>query len=486
MADDRPSILQVSTVDHCGGAERVAYNLFEGFADRGHDSWLAVGRRRRPHRRVLAIPNHRTRSPWSALWWLVHERLQPWYGRSSTVRGICRLSHRLASPGSLLDDLHGHEVFRFPGTRRLPLLTPQPPDVIHCHNLHGRYFDLRALPSLSTRFPLILTLHDMWPLTGHCAHAVTCERWLTGCGNCPDLSAYPALRRDGTADNWRRKRDIYARCRLHVATPSRWLMEHVRRSILAPTVISNRVIPNGVDLDVFHPGERAAARRRLDLPASHAVLLFSGYNARRNSWKDYDTLRSAVRLVSERRIGRPVLFVVLGEGGEAEPLADGEICFVPFVDDPRSVADYCRAADICVHAARADTFPNTVLEALACGTPVVATATGGIPEQVNSLMACASDSSGGRAASTGILTPPGDPFAMAAALHRLLMDEPLRRRLGEAAAADARERFSLSGQIDEYIGWYRELLDPGIAGISRSLAALPSRGLREARLMVNS
>ncbi len=455
MSAERLCIVQVNTYDHCGGAERVAHNLFEALAARGQESWLAVGRRRRSHPRVRVIPNHRTLNPWAAFWWCVHRWLQPWYHRYPLCRRAGQWSHRLASPGSWLDDWRGREVFRFPGTWQIPRLAGRRPDVVHAHNLHGRYFDLRALPALSASTCLVLTLHDMWPLTGHCAHSVACERWLTGCGRCPDLAAYPALRRDGTAGNWRRKQDIYAQCRLHVATPSRWLMEQVRRSMLAPAVVSSRVIPNGVDVEVFHPGAQAAARRRLGLPGSHAVLLFSGYRARRNGWKDYQTLRSAVRAVAERRLGRPVLFVVLGEGGEPEPLADGQIRFVPFVDDSRMVADYYRAADLYVHAARADTFPNTVLEALACGTPVVATAVGGIPEQVRSLPA--EERADAAVTATGLLTPPGDPVAMAAGIGRLLSDEPLRRRLGDDAAADARRRFALDRQVEAYLDWYREL-----------------------------
>jgi len=481
MPDERLCIVQVSTYDHCGGAERVAYNLFEALAGCGHDSWLAVGRRRRPHPRVRVIPNHRTLNPWSAFWWGVHQWLQPWYGRSTICRRACQWSHRLASPGSWLDDRRGREVFRFPGTWRIPLLPGRPPDVIHCHNLHGRYFDMRALPPLSASTCVILTLHDLWPLTGHCAHALACERWLTGCGRCPDLAAYPALRRDDTAGNWRRKRDIYARSRLNVATPSRWLMEQVRRSMLAPAVVSSRVIPNGVDLDVFHRGERAEARHRLGLPGGHAVLLFTGYRARRNGWKDYDTLRSAVRAVAERRLGRPVLFVVLGESGDPEPLADGQIRFVPFVDDPRVVADYYRSADLYVHAARADTFPNTVLESLACGTPVVATAVGGIPEQVRSL-AAGDAACGGSVVATGLLTPPGDPVAMAAAIGRLLGDEPLRRRLGDAAAADARSRFGLDRQVQAYLDWYQELR----AGSGRANPAADSAAVRGRRVTAES
>ena len=119
--------------------------------------------------------------------------------------------------------------------------------------------------------PTVLTLHDAWLLSGHCAHSFDCERWKTGCGECPDLTIEPAIRRDATADNWVRKRDIYARSRLYVATPSPWLMGRVEQSMLAPAVEQARVIPNGVDLSVFRPADkrsiRAGSASRQTLPS---------------------------------------------------------------------------------------------------------------------------------------------------------------------------------------------------------------------------
>src|SRR5262249_35811923 len=150
----------------------------------------------------------------------------------------------------------GIEDFRYPGSRRLLQLTPQQPDLVHGHNLHGGYFDLRILPELSAQVPVVLTLHDAWLLSGHCSHSFDCERWKTGCGRCPDLTIYPAIRRDATASNGRRKRTIYQRSRLHVAAPCQWLMDKVNESILALGAVETRIIPNGVDRTTFHPAER--------------------------------------------------------------------------------------------------------------------------------------------------------------------------------------------------------------------------------------
>jgi glycosyltransferase involved in cell wall biosynthesis len=123
-------------------------------------------------------------------------------------------------------------------------------------------------------------------------------------------------------------------------------------------------------------------------------------------------------------------------------IGDVAIRFVPFQKDPQQVARYYQAADLYLHPARADTFPTTILEALACGTPVVASAVGGIPEQVVE----------GR---TGFLVPVGDARALAGRVLDLLADEGLRLRMGRQAAEDAAQRFGLERMVGEYLAFYR-------------------------------
>lgn len=456
----RLDILQVNTADAPGGAERIARELCRRYRSRGHGSWLAVGRRRTTDPGVLPILNHESAGAWRRFWWGMHQRFRPVYGRIPGSRSACRLTHRLAEPAGWLDTLRGIEDFHYPGTHRLLELPPRRPEVLHLHNLHGRYFDLRALPEFCRQVPVVMTLHDAWLTTGHCAHSLDCDRWKTGCGECSHLSIYPGVRRDRTAYNRRRKQDIFAACRLYVATPSRWLMRRVERSILAESVVEARVIPNGVDLDVFRPGDRQAARARLGIGRDMKVLLFSAFGIRNNPWKDYPTLRAAVARLARRDRARPLLFLSLGESAPPERIGRTEIRFVPHVDEPSDVAAYYRAADIYVHAARADTFPNSILEALACGTPVVASAVGGIPEQIRpvesgpnlTLESTADDRP------TGVLTPPGDAEAMAREIERLLEDNGLRSRLGANAARDARARFGLDRQADAYLAWFEQIL----------------------------
>jgi glycosyltransferase involved in cell wall biosynthesis len=135
--------------------------------------------------------------------------------------------------------------------------------------------------------------------------------------------------------------------------------------------------------------------------------------------------------------------------------------FVSYQKDPKAVARYYQAADLYLHAAKADNFPNTVLEALACGKPVVATAVGGIPEQLKGLqsLGCRMPALNRYEMNeaTGVLVPPGDAGGMAASIEQLLNDKSLCRCMGENATRDAQERFDLHRQVNDYLEWYEQL-----------------------------
>jgi glycosyltransferase involved in cell wall biosynthesis len=459
-------ILQVSTTDIGGGAESVAWRLFTEYQRLGHDSWLAVGLKHTKDPDVLLTQQAKPSNLW---FWLRMRLITRLRSPVSRIRGgtkaITLLEH-LVYPSCWLQQRLGHDVLSFPETWHLLNLPPAKPDVIHCHNLHGPfvprggYFDLRALPWLSRQAPVVLTLHDAWLASGHCSYSFDCERWKTGCGHCPDLSIYPAIRRDATAFNWRLKQRIYTESRLCVVTPSRWLMQEVEQSILAPAAAGVRVIPNGVDLSSFHPANKQAVRKALGLPLESKVLLFVANTIRKNVRKDYETVQAAVAQVAERLGEQSVLSIALGESAPTEQIGRAEVRFVPYQKDPQIVARYYQAADVYIHAARADNFPLTVLEALACGTPVVATAVGGIPEQIKPLpLGNPGLDAYAQGEATGLLVPPRDADGMATAVAWLLSDEVLRCQLGENAAGDARRRFGLETQVMAHLDLYREILE---------------------------
>jgi glycosyltransferase involved in cell wall biosynthesis len=445
MAERPLRILQVSTADIKGGAERVAWNLFTAYRARGYGSWLAVGKKRSHDRDVFVIPNQELHGRWYHFFQGVSSLLEQAERRLGIKTTLSGLAGSLSEPGRWLDYHLGVEDFHFPGTSRLLTLTGKLPDIFHAHNLHGDYFDLRMLPWLSQQMPVMMTLHDAWLLSGHCAHSFACEKWKTGCGQCPDLKIYPAIQRDETGYNWQRKRAIYGRSRLYVATPSRWLMAKVEQSMLAPAVVEARVLPNGVDLNIFHQADRQAVRAKLGIQQDAKLLLATGVMVRESFWKDYPTMREAVAQAAERLEGQDLLLIALGEDAPPERIGHAVIRFIPFQEDTETVANYYQAADIYVHTARADTFPTGVLEALACGTPVVATAVGGIPEQIEE-------------ARTGFLVPVGDAAGLAARITQVFLDHDLKQGMGMQAAESARQRFGLDRQVDAYLDWYHKLV----------------------------
>jgi glycosyltransferase involved in cell wall biosynthesis len=442
-------ILLVNTSDIGGGAEGSSRRLFNALRERGHESWLAVGRKRSVHENILQIPNDQHRSRWANF---IYKQLIFSRGKQlpSQVITLVRIA---VEPRRWIERQLGIEDFNYPGTRHILNLPSARPDVVHLFNLHGDYFDLRQLPRLSRQAPLILNPRDAWLLSGHCAHSSECNRWKIGCGHCPDLTIYPLAKRDATAYNWKRKKRIFSQSHLYVVTPSRWLMDKIEQSILADAVVKSCVIPTGVDLSLFYPADKKKIRTKLNLPLDSKILLFAANSIQNNAWKDFKTARLAVELTMRRLTDQNIVLIALGSEKPSAHIGSSEIRFLPFVQDRNIVADYYRAADIYIHAARADTFPNTVMESLACGTPVIATNVGGIPEQIKGFGKPYSIEN-----ATGILVNIGDTEAMASAMNHLLSDEPVRFRLGQNAAMDARQRFDFNQQVDRFITWYQEVI----------------------------
>jgi glycosyltransferase involved in cell wall biosynthesis len=187
----------------------------------------------------------------------------------------------------------------------------------------------------------------------------------------------------------------------------------------------------------------------LGLPLDKRLVLFAGHRLRGNAWKDYQTVQNAITLIADRFVGQGELILIgLGDDGPPGPLGRALLFPVGYVHDRTTVARYFQAADVYLHVARIDTFPQTVLEAMACGTPVVATAVGGIPEQIDN-------------AHTGFLVEPADIGAIVDRVMQIFTDEQLARRLADRAVASIRKSFDFRRQVDAYLEWYAELVQRG-------------------------
>jgi glycosyltransferase involved in cell wall biosynthesis len=320
-------------------------------------------------------------------------------------------------------------------------LTGSPPDLVLCHNLHGGYFDLRAIVPLSRRLPVVLRLFDSWLFTGHCAYPLQCPRWQTGCGQCPDLARPPAIERDATRYNWQRKRRILSGGHFFASAESAWMIERGRQSLLAPAVRDWQMIRGGVDLATFAPGSRTEARQELGLDLDAPIALHVSNLGSDNPIKDFATIRRALQGIARREPARRLVLLVVGAPGDDEIFGEGiTLRHLGYERSRQRLAQFYRAADIYVHAAIEESYGLAVAEALACGTPVVTAATGGVLEIIQD----------GR---TGLVVSVGDASKLGEAVAALL-DAPERRAaMGRAAAAFARTQLDRRDMIAALHVW---------------------------------
>lgn len=414
LEEDRPlTILQVSTSDIGGGAGKVAFSLHKLYRKLGHESYLIVGRKKSDDPYVISI------SP------------------SKFTRFVNKLARTIL----------GWQYIYYPKSRNINRLIGKPIDVIHLHNLHGGYFDLTTLPKLTHLAPTVLMLHDCWTFTGHCAYPFGCERWKVGCGDCPDLKIHPSIKVDGTRFNWRRKRHLLTSSRLWITAPSNWLLKMVKESFLSK--FPQRLIYNGVNLDTFSPGSKNEARDKLGIPLDRKIILFLGNAWTRDPRKGFSMLAKAfISLLrsKERGMKRPLLVVVGGHpDGEVWGIPRDCIRSVGYIQNENILAQFYRAADVLAYPTKADNCPLTVLEALGCGLPVVATRIGGIPEIVEH-------------GKTGLIVEPNDVKGLEKSLRYILENSKEAKKMGQNARKVAEKKFNIYRQAQMYIEWYKQLI----------------------------
>lgn len=321
------------------------------------------------------------------------------------------------------------------------------PDVIHLHNIHGYFLNYKTLFEylVTTDIPVVWTLHDCWPFTGHCAYfdAVDCMRWKNGCYDCPLRKDYPkSMFIDRSKKNYELKKRLFTGLKNCVMVPvSDWLGNITKESFMGAYPV--HVIHNGIDLNVFRP-VKTDLRQRLGIVPDKIVVL--GLAA---PWVPRKGYNDMIR-ISEEKDFQVVMVGVSAEQKEALPK---NIIFVTRTSNQQELVEYYNMADVFVNPTYSDNFPTTNLEALACGTPVITYRTGGSPEAISDVENAKKVKDRIECYPTGMVVKQGDIAGIVDSIKELhahpLSAEDCRKR--------AETNFDKDKCFEEYIDLYKAL-----------------------------
>jgi glycosyltransferase involved in cell wall biosynthesis len=315
-------------------------------------------------------------------------------------------------------------------------------DVVNFHILHSGYFSYLYLPALTRHRPGVMTLHDMWSFTGHCAYSYDCNRWQDGCGRCPYPDTYPSIARDATHWEWQLKDWVYGRSNLTIVAPSRWLVEQAQKSLLNRFAIHH--IPYGIDTDAYQPVALEPCRQALGIPQGKRVLLF-GAASLTDYRKGGDLLLKALQALPDT-LRSELILMTLGDGGHSiESQVGIPVLSLGYVASDRLKSIAYSAADLFLFPTRADNLPLVLQESMACGTPMVSFDVGGVSDLV-------------RPGVTGYLAPPEDVKGFSQGIVELLEDHALRQQLSHNCRTIALDEYPLELQAQRYIALYEQLL----------------------------
>lgn len=338
-ATDKTKVSVINTFDKGGGAAKVAFDLSKSLIKCYHIS--------------LYVANKKTSFQW-----------------------IKQIEHKKYNFLELLlkDEAKNSGWIEFAGFRGLTLLKDAffiQSSIIHIHNLHGEFLSPFIYKSLFKNKRVIWTLHDESILTGHCGFTLTCDKWKNGCGNCPDLKIFPPVNYDNTKLVLKYKQKFINELHPIIVCPSKWLADSVQQ--IYPKLKRVEVIPNGIDLSIFYPREKRNVRIELGLPLGKKIILYVAEYSTQNPFKGGEIIRDI--------IGDPSfldhLFITIG--GQKETDFYNHINY-PYISDDIELAKLYAACDVLLYPTQADNLPLVILESMACGTPVISSRLGGIPE----------------------------------------------------------------------------------------------------------
>jgi glycosyltransferase involved in cell wall biosynthesis len=419
------SILQINTYGISGGAGKAAYRLHKGLLSAGQRSQYLVKEIKATVPEVItaqADVNFENKLKNDHL----INKYYIWFNRTE-------LSNTYFS-------------FSYPG---FDLSVSKPIRDADIVNLHWTE-DFLSPVSLNYLFaqnkPVVWTLHDQKPFTGGCHYSAGCKNYQDLCRNCPQLQDDPfglptAVLKD--------KIELFKGADLTVVTPSLWLANEARESSLFK---SNRieVIPNAIEADIYYPVEKKAAKNRIGIDTDTITIMFGTADAREKR-KGLKNLISALSYcIKDKEFkkladAKKVVIICVGKTdtsikGLPIPLLD-----MGYIENDGDMSRIYNASDMFVLPSLEDNLPNTMIEAMACGTPVISFDVGGIPDVITNDV-------------NGKLVALKDDIGFGRAILELAFNSAIRRTMSEQCSSFIRNKFRLEDQAQNYIKLYDDLL----------------------------
>ncbi len=350
-------VLLVNTSERVGGAAIAANRLMEALRKQGVKAQMLVRDRQTQQMSVVSIPTSLL-LPLKFLW----------------ERAVIFLNNGLRRSTLWAVDIAntGNDITQMPEFQRA--------DVVHLHWVNQSFLSLASLERiLRSGKRIVVTMHDMWYFTGICHYAGECAKYESECRECPLMSRHGI---DYARRVFGRKQTMYAQQPITFVGCSQWMADMASRSVLTRghRVVS---IPNAINTDVFQPQDMAEARRTLGLPQDLRLLLF-GSQRITDERKGFALLAESCRILRREHPGLRLGIVVVGGASETVKNAVPYDVFpVSYVSKELDLARIYNAVDAYVTPSLQDNLPNTIVEALACGTPCVGFHVGGIPEMID-------------------------------------------------------------------------------------------------------
>lgn len=354
------SVLLLNTSERTGGAAIAASRLLTALNKHGMTSSLLVRDKQTSNVSVRSVG-----SKWLMAARFVWERFMIFVSSGFRKKNVWQVD--IANVG--VDVTKTHEFRRA--------------DVVHLHWVNQGFISTGGLRDiLRSGKKIVVTMHDMWYFTGICHYAAACEKYKSHCSDCPLMSS--SLSVDYAKKVFRKKLAMYAGRDITFVGCSRWMADMARSSSLTQghKVVN---IPNAIDTEHFAPFDKSAARQKMGLPGKRKLILF-GSQRITDERKGFRYLVDACHSLqlSHPDLSRQLTVVVVGANSkEVSASVPLEVISVEYVSDERSMISLYNAVDLYVTPSLQDNLPNTIMEAMSCGTPCVGFDVGGIPEMID-------------------------------------------------------------------------------------------------------